>query len=495
MNRTPVRIAGHLCHASDESAQRLCLAARLSNNLYMRFNGVRTAGIAALAITISLLTPHLAQTQAVGPLTRPTKARSADVFVSGEIASVGATEIRLKKVGGTFATIHITGSTEFAEGMQALEPGAYIRVRAIQGFGGLLTALTIWTLEENSNDTRRLNRRQSRIEAEPPPQPTRPTEKRRPVTSGIDDPGPPILQRRAAGDVSPAQRRKPSELPAPELQTEQTPQAEATPQIEFTPQFEHYDDPILAKAHKIGANASRGQANFICRQAVQRFESRNLGRKWKEGDLIEAEVLLVGDEEHYQQITKNGNLRGGKMEDQGGAWSTGEYGSMLYNLFVTGHAFQAEKSGGAPDESGVAYEYKVARRKSGWSIYVDGADPYITAYDGRFWIDPESSHVTKIEMTATGLSDEFPLRAVVNSVSFATADIDGENYWLPITAQAESCVRHTAHCHRNDITFSDYRKFTAESSIFQTESEIDFGGEAVSPEAVPSEATDESLPQ
>ena len=456
----------------------------------MRFNGVRTAGIAALAITISLLTPHPAQTQTVGPLTRPTKARSAGVFVTGEIASVGATEIRLKKVGGTFATIHITGSTEFSEGMEALEPGAYIRVRAIQGFGGLLTALTIWTLDENSNDTKRLNRRQSRIEAEPPPQPTRLTEKPRAASSGIDDPGPPILQRRAAGDVSPAKRRKPSELPTSEAQTEQTPQAETTPQIEFTPQFEHYDDPILAKASEISADASRRQSNFICRQTVQRFESRNLGRKWQEGDLIEAEVLLIGNEEHYQQIMKNGNLRGGKMKDQGGVWSTGEYGTMLYNLFIFGHANQAEKAGGAPDEFGVAYEYKVSRRKSGWSIHVDGADAYITAYDGRFWIDPKSSRVTKIEMTATGLSNAFPLRAVVNSVSFATAKVNGEGYWLPITAQAESCVRHTASCHRNDITFNDYRKFTAESSIYQTESKIDFGGEAV-----PSDATDESPPQ
>ncbi len=426
----------------------------------------------SMALAILLLAPAPQHAQTVGPLTRPTKARSADVFVAGEIASVGATEIRLKKVGGTFATIHITGSTEFAEEMQPLKPGAYIRVRAIQGFGGLLTALTIWTLDEDSTDTKRLNRRQARVESRPPRAEQQPTEKRRPTHGGIEDPGPPVLRRRARGDVSAPERRRPTEA------VSVPPTAETLPQVEFTPQFEHYDDPILAKASEINSLVSKRQANFICRQTINRFESRNLGKKWNEADVIEAEVLLIGNEEHYQQIMKNGNLRGGKMEDQGGAWSTGEYGSMLYNLFVFGYAGQSDKSRGAPDEFGVAYEYKVARRKSGWSIHVDGADAYTTAYDGRFWIDPKSSRVTKIEMTASGLSNSFPLRAVVNSVSFAMAKVDGDDYWLPITAQAQSCVRHTATCHRNDITFSDYRKFTAESSIYQTESKIDFGGEA-----------------
>ncbi len=410
-------------------------------------------------------TPAALPAQTAGPLKRPAQARAADVFVAGEIVSVGASAIRIRKIGGVLATLHITDSTEYAPGAENLEPGQYIRVRAVRGPGGPLTALTIWSADSDPAEAERAGRRRESAAERPRPAAKNRNEKSGPATDDLDDPGPPILRRRKPGDRSPLERRKPSQAEQPPLD------------FDFTPQVEQYDDPLLARAIKVNADASRLQENFICRQATKRFESRNLGKKWKELDLIEAEVLMIQNEGHYQELKKNGKPTGGTMKDQGGTWSIGEYGATLHNLFVYGNAGRAERSRDEPDEFGIPYEYSVERQNSDWTLHFTN-ETYATAYDGRFWVRPESGNVTKSEMTATGLPADYPLRTVVVSVDYGTVAVDGQDYRLPVSAVARSCIRHSARCNRNDISFTDYRRFTAESSIYQTESKIEFGGEA-----------------
>ncbi len=431
----------------------------------MHFHALRTTCPAAAAAFLLGSFPAVFQAQTIGPLKRPSKTRSADVFVAGEIVSVGAAEIRIRKIGGALIIFRITGSTDYAPGAENLESGRYIRVRAIQGPGGPLTALTIWSADKGSAKTKRANRRRAHIEEQVRPAEKNRNEKPRPTTDDLDNLGPPILRRRMAGDRSAPKRRKPAAAEQP------------PPDFEFTPQAEHYDDPVLAKATEINANASRLQANFICRQTIKRFESRSLGKKWKALDLIEAEVLIIQNEEQYQELKKNGRRTAGTIKDQGGAWSTGEYGTMLYNLFVYGYAEQAERADGERDEFGTPYEYEVERKQSGWTLHASN-EAYTTAYEGRFWVNPESGNVIKIERTAIDLPADYPLQTVVNSVDYGTVAVDEQEYRLPVSAVARSCVRHSARCNRNDISFTDYRRFTAESAIYQTESTIDFGGEA-----------------
>ena len=444
----------------------------------MRFHALRAA-CPAVAFLLGTA-PAVLPAQTVGPLKRPAKARAADVFVAGEIVSVGAAAIRIRKIGGSLTTLRITDSTEYAPGAENLEPGQYIRVRAVRGPGGPLTALTIRSADVDPAEAERAGRSRERAAKQTRSAARGSGEKTVPPAGGLDDPGPPVLRRREPGDRSPLERRKPT-------QAEQPP-----PDFDFTPQAEQYDDPVLAKAVAVNADASRLQKNFICRQATRRFESRNLGKKWKELDLIEAEVLIVQNEGHYQELKKNGKATAGTMKDQGGTWSIGEYGAMLYNLFVHGNAERAERAGGEPDEFGIPYAYRIGHKQSDWTLHFTNGT-YATAYDGRFWVRPESGNVTKSEMTAIDLPADYPLRTVFVSVDYGTVTVDGQDYRLPVSAVTQSCIRHSARCNRNDILFTDYRRFAAESSIYQTESKIEFGGEAAA-ESGDGEAPSQAAP-
>ena len=124
------------------------------------------------------------------------------------------------------------------------------------------------------------------------------------------------------------------------------PQAEQPPpDFDFTPRAEQYDDPRAGQSGRGPMRTLPGcKRTSSAAKQPRRFESRNLGKKWKELDLIEAEVLIVQNEGHYQELKKNGKATAGTMKDQGGTWSIGEYGAMLYNLFVHGNARAGRKS-------------------------------------------------------------------------------------------------------------------------------------------------------
>lgn len=429
----------------------------------MRFHALRRACPAAAAALLPALLPTALPAQTAGPLKRPAQTRAAQIFIAGEIVSTGTDAVRIRTLGGTLTTLRITGSTEYAPGAENLEPGRYIRVQAVRGPGGPLTALKIWSQDTNPAESERAAPG-ARGGKRPRPATAGRNEKPAPTADDSGDPGPPILRRRAPGDRSALRRRKPDAAPPP-------------PDFDFTDRAEHYDDPLLARAVAINAQAAKLQVNFICRQATRRFESRDLGRKWKELDLIEAEVLMIRNEGHYQNLRKNGAPTAGTMKDQGGSWSIGEFGATLFNLFVYGHAERGEKARGPDDTIGALYEYRVEQKESDWTLHFAN-EIYATAYDGRFWIDPHSGRVTRTEMTARGLPADHPLRSAVSTVDYGAVTVDGKEYWLPVSAVVQSCVRHSARCNRNDILFTDYRRFSAESAIFQTESSIEFGEEA-----------------
>ena len=76
-------------------------------------------------------------------------------------------------------------------------------------------------------------------------------------------------------------------------------------------------------------------------------------------------------------------------------------------------------------------------------------------------------------MTAEAeLPPSFGLRLVKTTLRFAAATVGGAQYLLPASATTLSCLRRSVKCFRHEIAFDGYRKFSAESSIFQVESDV-----------------------
>lgn len=287
-----------------------------------------------------------------------------------------------------------------------------------------------------------------------------------PAAGLAQGPAGPIRQKPRAASPS-----RPSPAPAPRI-GQQTEEGEPRQDVYQLP-----SDRVLAMAIEANQEFDDTLPNFLCNQFMTRLESRNLGKRWKEEDVVEAEVLIVDGREEYRDIKIDGKPTGVEDLSQiGGAWSMGEYSAVAANLFDP--TSKAQFSEEAPDtvagRPARVYSYKIEQENSRWMLNVDGRR-YAPAHHGKVWIDPENGRALRVEMEATYLPHDYPLITAESVLQFEETPIDGQSYLLPAMAENLGCVRGSAVCWRLQIEFRDYRKFTSESSVFTTDSDIDFG--------------------
>lgn len=236
-------------------------------------------------------------------------------------------------------------------------------------------------------------------------------------------------------------------------------------------------DPVLVMAIEANREFDQGLPNFMCNQFMTRSESRNLGRKWKKQDVVEAEVLIVDGREEYRDIKIDGTPTGVKDLSQiGGSWSMGEYSAVAANLFhpASDAEFSEEGADTVGGRSALVYGYKITQQNSRWLLNVDG-HKYAPGHHGKVWIDPENGRALRVEMEATYLPHNYPLSTVASILQYENKEISGQRYLLPAMAENTGCVRGSAVCSRLHLEFRDYRRFTSESEVFTTDSDIDFG--------------------
>ena len=107
------------------------------------------------------------------------------------------------------------------------------------------------------------------------------------------------------------------------------------------------------------------------------------------------------------------------MEEVGGNWSTGEFASMLDDLFDPGTAATFRKSGQDTigGRSATTFKFEVPRERSHWRIMM-AAQLYYPAFRGTVWIDRETSRVLRLEKESRNMPLLFPLAKVEEAVDY-----------------------------------------------------------------------------
>jgi hypothetical protein len=141
------------------------------------------------------------------------------------------------------------------------------------------------------------------------------------------------------------------------------------------------------------------------------------------------------------------------MEQISGSSSSGEFASILEDLFdpYTAASFRKHGQESLRGRASYTYTYEVKRENSHWRI-MTGAQLYYPAYSGTVWVDRDTSRVLRIEMESRNMPVLFPFDKT-------------EQFLMPTTAEVLSCETGSSHCLRNRIEFRNYRKFGAESDI------------------------------
>jgi hypothetical protein len=197
-----------------------------------------------------------------------------------------------------------------------------------------------------------------------------------------------------------------------------------------------------------------------------RFESDRPKDGWQAHDTISADLAYENGRESYTNV-KLGNKPQKSMEDVGGSWSTGEFASLLDDLFhpATAATFRRSGQDTIAGRSATTFKFDVPRERSHWRVMV-AAQLYYPAFRGTVWIDRETSRVLRLEMESRNMPLLFPLVKVETAVDYEFVRLAAtQPFLLPTTSEVLSCEQGSSRCTRNRIEFRNYRKFGAESGI------------------------------
>jgi hypothetical protein len=242
---------------------------------------------------------------------------------------------------------------------------------------------------------------------------------------------------------------------------------EATPESSPPPAAAaSQQDPLIREAASAALDFTRTLPNYVCQEAVTHYGpgASNLPAHGTVAPTrpIEstAEVVYEDGKEDYRNITV-----GGKPSKDAIVWSTGEFGTILVNLFKAGAAaqFRYLKDSRTGGFAAREYEFKVTHENSHWEVKF-GPRSYTPGYTGKVWIDPATARVLRIEMAARDFPVDFGADRVELSTDYGYVRLGGaEPYLLPV--HSENVLCRQADCARNVIDFRNYKKFEGQSTI------------------------------
>jgi hypothetical protein len=200
---------------------------------------------------------------------------------------------------------------------------------------------------------------------------------------------------------------------------------------------------------------------------VSRYDSETSQANWHANDLVSMDVVYQDGKEDYRNIAINSKPTKKPLEESGGAWSTGEFGTILINLFApdTAADFHYTRDSRIAGTLAKEYSFSVTRDHSHWTVHT-GSQTYVPAYRGAVWIDPSNARVLRIEMEARDMPEGFPTDHVESATEYQYVRLGGtQQFLLPVHAEVLSCQRGTNQCLKNAIDFRNYHKFEGESNI------------------------------
>ena len=223
---------------------------------------------------------------------------------------------------------------------------------------------------------------------------------------------------------------------------------------------------FIEKARGVASAYIENLPNYVCQEFATRYFSEGHVTNWNVVDVVSAEVVYENHKESYRNIAINGKATK-KAPEETGAWSTGEFGTILRSLFEpwTDANFRYSQSDTIAHLSAAVYKFSVERQRSNWKVWTTG-QYIIPAYKGSVWLDKENANALRIEMQATNIPEEFPLISVESAIDYQYVSLGTpEKFLLPVRAEVLSCERASNRCERNVIEFRNYHKFTGQSTI------------------------------
>jgi hypothetical protein len=224
---------------------------------------------------------------------------------------------------------------------------------------------------------------------------------------------------------------------------------------------------ILAEITQKALDYTKTLPNFICTQVTRRHADPSGQESWRLLDTVQERLSYADGKEDYTVVLVNNkavvNMSHNKL---GGSTSSGEFGSMLAEIFAAeSHTeFDWERWATLRGRRMYVYSFQVPQRYSQYTILsIDTGRQIVAGYHGLIYADRETKQVMRIKLDADAIPKDFPIQNVSLDLHYDFANIAGQDYILPLKADLRSAQGRFLTW--NEVEFRLYRKFETDTSI------------------------------
>jgi hypothetical protein len=223
---------------------------------------------------------------------------------------------------------------------------------------------------------------------------------------------------------------------------------------------------VIASMREYALSYTAKLPNFLCAQTTRRHYDMKDSRYRSGGDLIQEQINFFDHKENYKVQMVNGqSVHNISHEQIGGVRSSGEWGSMLHNVFAPEDEarFDWDHWGTLRGRPMYVFAYRI-EKDHGYGMYDDETrKQYTSAYTGLVYADVDTKEIERITLKTVEIPSDFPVKDVMLTLDYKPTDISGHIYTLPFHYELDSA--HTRGTSKNEADFKLYQMYGADTTI------------------------------
>jgi hypothetical protein len=222
---------------------------------------------------------------------------------------------------------------------------------------------------------------------------------------------------------------------------------------------------ILAAVTEYALDYSKKLPNFICTQVTRRYEDPAGLEFWQQRDVVTAKLSYFEQKEDYKVVLVNNRYMDTTMDRIGGSTSTGEFGTMMREIFdpKSRTTFEWQRWATLRGRRMHVFAYRVPRETSKWTISYERKDVITPGYKGLIYVDRDMLSVMRIVLEAEDVPLSFPVQQAMTTLDYDVTKIPAGEFVLPLKAVIR--MRAGKLLVKNEVEFRNYNRFGAEATI------------------------------
>jgi len=226
---------------------------------------------------------------------------------------------------------------------------------------------------------------------------------------------------------------------------------------------------ILADMREYALGYTKNLPNYVCVQTTHRRQQSNSRRPGYGGvyaDVIQEMLTFYDKKETYKVVMHDGKSVSNMTHEQlGGVRSSGEFGTMLANIFDpdSGADMSWERWATLRGRRMYVFSYHIGKDHGYSMLDEDSHREYTSAYKGEVYFDRDLKAIMVVTLDTVNIPPDFPIKDVHIRLDYDLTKVGDQAYILPYHYQLDSKAdRGDAS---NEADYKLYQKYGAESSI------------------------------